>query len=264
VHCGKFQFIFVPTSFKTFVLFTIKNAAKEKFINRKTNFKDHWLDYAENKHGAKLVAETKIVLNLLTLFLTLPLYWAIFTQSNSRWIFQATKMNGDLGFYTIKPDQMVMLPTIFIIFLIPIFDYIVYPILSKVGIKTQLQKVACGFVGCTIAIIVAAFIEWKIKDNYIHMLWLFPQYLLVATSEVFVWISTINFAYTQAPDRMKSVLTSFVYLTIAGGSLIVTIVSGSNLIDSQIHEYLMYSGLMVVNIVLFTILAKNYKFVDRK
>jgi proton-dependent oligopeptide transporter, POT family len=187
----------------------------------------------------------------------------MFTQSNSRWIFQATKMNGDLGFYTIKPDQIVMLTTIFIIFLIPIFDYIVYPILLRVGIKTQLQKVACGYVCCGIAIIVAAIIEWKIKDNYIHMLWLFPQYLLIAVSEVFVWISTINFAYTQAPDRMKSVLTSFVYLTVAGGSLIVTVVSGSNLIESQIHEYLMYSGLMVVNSFVFMILAKNYKFVDK-
>jgi proton-dependent oligopeptide transporter, POT family len=172
-------------------------------------------------------------------------------------------MNGDLGFYTIKPDQVVMLTTLFTIIFVPIFDYIVYPILSKVGVKTHLQKVACGYVCSSIAFIVAAVIEWKIKDNYIHILWILPQYCIIAIADILIWVSTVNFAYTQAPKSMKSVLASFVYVMVAVGSLIITIVSGSNLIESQVHEFLMYSGLMVVNIFVFTILAKNYKFVDK-
>jgi dipeptide/tripeptide permease len=267
MYRGKFQFDFVKNFFinhkSKFYPFILKNAIKERFTKLKTNPKDHWLDYAENKHGAKLVAETKMVVNVLKLFLTLPLFHGLYAQSYSRWVFQADRMNGDLGFYTIKPDQMVMTMTLVIVTMIPTFDYIVYPILSKVGIKTQLHKIACGYICCALSFIVAAFIEWKIKDNYIHMLWLLPQYFIVAISDVFVWISTVNFAYTQAPERMKSVISSFVFLTVAGGSLIVIIVSATNFVKSQMYEFLMYSGLMLINTIVFIFMTRRFKFVDK-
>ena len=205
-----------------------------------------------------------MVLNVLTLFLPLPLFWAMYSQCNSRWVFQATKMDGNVGFYTIKPDQMVILPTIFIISLLPIFDFAVYPLLAKIGIKTALQKVTCGFICCMTSFVTAAIIEWKINRDYIPMLWLFPQYFLIALSEVFIWVPVVNFAYTQAPERMKSVMTSFVYVTVACGSLIVIIVSGSKLVESQMNEFLIYSGAMIFNILFFMILIRNYTFVDKK
>lgn len=173
-------------------------------------------------------------------------------------------MDGDLGFYTIKPDQIVISTTIFIIIIIPIFDYIVYPLMAKVGIKSPLHKVACGYTCCGTSFIVAAFIEWKIKDNEVHMLWLLPQYFLIALSEVFVWVSIVNFAYTQAPESMKSVMTSFVYVTIAFGDLIVIVISASSIVQDQIYEFLMYSVFMVFNIICFIFLAKNYKYIDKK
>ena len=173
-------------------------------------------------------------------------------------------MDGNVGFYTIKPDQMVILPTIFIISLLPIFDFAVYPLLAKIGIKTALQKVTCGFICCMTSFVTAAIIEWKINRDYIPMLWLFPQYFLIALSEVFIWVPVVNFAYTQAPERMKSVMTSFVYVTVACGSLIVIIVSGSKLVESQMNEFLIYSGAMIFNILFFMILIRNYTFVDKK
>jgi proton-dependent oligopeptide transporter, POT family len=147
--------------------------------------------------------------------------------------------------------------------MVPTFDYIVYPILSKFGIKTPLQKIACGFVTATISFLIAAFIEWKLQSNSINILWLLPQYLFIATSDVFVWVSTVNFAYTQAPERMKSVMSSFVYLANAGGSIIVIIVSSTNFVGSQMHEYLMFAGLMVIDIAIFIFLSKNYKVVNK-
>lgn len=216
------------------------------------------------KYGEKLVMETKMVLNVLQLFLALPLFWALYTQLNSRWVFQATKMKGDLGWYTIKPDQLVVSTTMFIILLIPIFENVVYPILAKVGIKTSLQKMICGFVCSAIAFVIAAIVEWTIKDNYIHMLWLIPQFFIMAMAEVFLWVANLSFVYTQAPESMKSVMTAFVYLTIAGGSSIVIVVSGSNFIKSQFYEFLFYAGLMAVNTLIFTIMANRYKFVNKK
>ena len=150
--------------------------------------------------------------------------------------------------------------TVFVVVLILVFDKILYPILSKVGIKTPLQKIGCGYICSALSFVLAAVVEWNMQDNYIHILWLLPQYFVIAVADVFVWISAINFAYTQAPETMKSVITSFVYLTVGIGSLIVMIVSGTNFVQSQAWEFLMYTGLMIVNTICFGFLCKNNKF----
>lgn len=232
-------------------------------MNRKELPKNHWLDYAEHNHGPKLVMETKMVMNVLTLFIPLPVFWALYTQLSSRWVFQATQMNGDLGWYTIKPDQMVMSTTLFIIILIPFFEKVLYPILAFVGIKSPLHKMTLGFISSGFAFVLAAIVEWKIKDNELHMLWLIPQYFVIAMAEVFFWVSVISFVYTQTPDSMKSVMTAFVYFTVAFGNLVVIIVSATHFIESQFYEFLFYASLMLINTILFMFLTSRYKFVER-
>ena len=73
-------------------------------------------------------------------------------------------MNGDIGFYTIKPDQVMISMTVFVVVLIPVFDKILYPILSKVGIKTPLQKIGCGYICSALSFVLAAVVERNIKE----------------------------------------------------------------------------------------------------
>lgn len=68
--------------------------------------KDHWLDYATEKHGAELVSDIRGSLQVLLLYLPLPVFWALYDQQGSAWTFQANRMDGYVGFYTILPDQM--------------------------------------------------------------------------------------------------------------------------------------------------------------
>ena len=49
----------------------------------------------------------------------------------SRWTFQATRMNGDIGTYTIKPDQMSVVNPLLILILIPLFESVMYPSFKK-------------------------------------------------------------------------------------------------------------------------------------
>src|SRR5690349_15580150 len=53
-----------------------QSAIKNKKVEKATNPKEHWLEYAESIHGKKLVLETKILLNVLVLYLPLPFFWA--------------------------------------------------------------------------------------------------------------------------------------------------------------------------------------------
>ena len=52
------------------------------------------------------------------------------------------------------------------------------------------------------------------------MAWQVPAYLFLSVGEVLVSVTALEFAYTQAPPSMKSVIMSLWYVTIAAGSLL--------------------------------------------
>lgn len=136
--------------------------SKEKEISPKK----HWLDYAEAKYGKKLVEDVKKLLKILVLYLPLPIFWALYDQQGSRWTFQATRMDGDVGLFTIKPDQMQVVNSFLILLFIPLFDVAVYPLLAKIGIKRPLQKLTLGGVLAAIAFIMSGLIELKLEQTY--------------------------------------------------------------------------------------------------
>ncbi|XP_053200257.1 solute carrier family 15 member 1-like [Panonychus citri] len=129
--------------------------------------REHWLDYAEDKYSPKLINEVKTVNRVLFLYLPLPLFWALFDQQGSRWTLQALKMDGILfGETALKPDQLQVINPILIVAMIPIFQYIVYPITDKLGIvKTPLQRMAIGGILAGVAFLLAALLQISIESE---------------------------------------------------------------------------------------------------
>lgn len=113
-----------------------------------------------------MINDVKSVLKILLLFVPLPLFWALFDQQGSRWTFQATRMNGDIGFTEIKPDQMQLLNPLLILVFIPLFDCAVYPILKTFGIRRPLQKLAAGGILAGIAFMISGFVELQLQETY--------------------------------------------------------------------------------------------------
>ncbi len=232
---------------------------KFKSRNDLARHRHHWLDYSTEKYGNQLVSDTRIILKVIVLYLPITIFWALFYQQGSRWVFQATQMNGDLGFYTIKAVQFNVVNPLLVILLIPVFEHILYPILSKVGIRTALQKATVGGVSAGLSFLVSAIIQRQIEYKYLHMMWLIPQYLLMAMGEILVTIPLMNFSYSEAPDSMKTILQAIFFLSAGVGNLIVVIVAGAKFIDSQFYEYILYAVLMFVDIIVFGFLARKYK-----
>ena len=67
---------------------------------------EHWMDASKDEYGEELVEDVKSLLGVLLLYIPVPIWWALFDQTGSRWTFQATRMDGTIGATTIKPDQM--------------------------------------------------------------------------------------------------------------------------------------------------------------
>ena len=185
-------------------------------------------------------------------------------QQGSRFVFQAIRMNGDLGWYTIKPDQMIIFNSLFSIILVPVYERIFYPVLAKIGVNTPLRKVSCGLFLAASAFVIAAIIEFRINNHEnVHILFLIPQYAVLVMAEIMVYIPCMNFAYNEAPPNMKSVMVASVYLTMAVGNLIMVFISGSRLFESQIYEFLFFACLMVIDTLIFIFLAMKYNYAKR-
>lgn len=172
-------------------------------------------------------------------------------------------MNRDLGFYTVKPDQMIVLKPLFELITLPMCDYLIYPLLAKIRVRTLLQKMTIGGMMAVVAFAIAGFIEVEIQTNFLSIFWLVPQYLIMAFSENFLFPSHLNFAYTEAPERMKSVMTSFVFVVMAFGNLLIAIINGTKLFESQAVEFFSFAGVLFVFMIIFGYLAWRYQPVNK-
>lgn len=223
--------------------------------------KSHWLDHSESKYGHEFVQDCKKVMDIILLFTPQIIFWALVQQQSSRWIFQAKKMDRHLGWYIIEPDQLIVLIPIFIIILVPTFEKFLFPHITKIGINTPLRKITCGMSCAIIAFLISAYLETIINETRVSIFMLIPQYIFIAAAEVLVFVASITFAYTQSPPTMKSVMNSFVYLTTAGGNLIVLIVSGTQIFESQVNEFLFFAFFLIFVTVIFISIAMRYKYV---
>lgn len=208
--------------------------------------------------GETIVADTKTVVNILVLYLPLPIYWAVYSQQSSRWVFQAARMDGDIGFYTIKPDQMIIFNSLLGILMIPICDRVLYPLIAKIGLKTNLHKMTIGGLLAVVAFAISGFVELEISKNFLSVFWLLPQYLVLAMSENFLYIANLSFAYAEAPASMKSALQAFTFLTIALGNAIIALISGINIFQSKASELFFFAGILLVDQIIFAFLASMY------
>lgn len=143
----------------------VSHALKMKRKTQKT--REHWLDHADDKFSKELIADVKVLLKVLLMYIPLPIFWALFDQQGSRWTFQATRMNGEIGGFTIKPDQMQVVNPVLILILIPIFDSFIYPMLGKCNLlKRQLPRMFVGGLLAGVAFVVSGMLELKLESTY--------------------------------------------------------------------------------------------------
>ncbi|XP_045396119.1 solute carrier family 15 member 2 isoform X1 [Lemur catta] len=141
-------------------------ALSNRFKNRSEDIpkRQHWLDWAAEKYPKQLIADVKALTRVLFLYIPLPMFWALLDQQGSRWTLQATKMNGNLGFFVLQPDQMQVLNPFLVLVFIPLFDLVIYRLISKCGINfSSLRKMAVGMILACLAFAVAAAVEIKIN-----------------------------------------------------------------------------------------------------
>jgi solute carrier family 15 (oligopeptide transporter), member 1 len=72
-------------------------------------------------------------------------------------------MTGEIGNFTLKPDQMQVVNPLLILIFIPLFDYCVYPLLAKIGISRPLQKLTLGGLLAALAFAISGLVELQLE-----------------------------------------------------------------------------------------------------
>ncbi|KAJ0009332.1 hypothetical protein NQD34_001034 [Periophthalmus magnuspinnatus] len=144
-------------------------AIKNRFRHRDSRFpkREHWMDWAEEKYDKLLIAQVKMVLKVLFLFIPLPMFWALFDQQGSRWTLQATTMDGN--FVRQEKCHFFFLQTvnpILILVLVPVMDSIVYPLISKCNLNfSPLKRMTVGMFLAALAFVAAALVQLQIDNS---------------------------------------------------------------------------------------------------
>lgn len=171
-------------------------------------------------------------------------------------------MNGDIGFYTLQPEQIGVINPILVIVMIPFFEVVVYPLLARIGIRRSLQRIAFGGILAAIAFLMSALLEFVVEsspEKSVSMLWQLPQYIVIAIGEVMFNISGYAFSYEQAPESLKSIVQTLWLLTVSFGNIFLLFIVELSIFESQAKEFLLFSGIMIIDMLVFMILAYRFK-----
>ena len=165
----------------------------------------------------------------------------------------------------LKAAQIAALNPLMVMMIIPGLNYFVYRPLESKGITIRpLQKMTVGMFMSAVAFAAAAILQARVEaltggGAQIHVLWQVLQYLLMTTAEVLVSVTGLEFAYTQAPRRMKSTIMGFWLLGVTFGNVLVAFMAPMQTILSLSQFFWVFTGLMAAAAVIFAIMAYFYK-----
>lgn len=187
------------------------------------------LDVAKEKYAPEKVEGIKAVYRVLSVFAFVPIFWAMWDQCLSEWVLQATKLDLTMFGFKLLPEQVQTANPIFLLSFIPIFNYVVYPFLDKIGIKTTpLRRFGAGLFLTGASFVIIALLQEQIDaGNHPSVWWQVLAYLVLSAGETLVSITGLEYAYTQSPKSMKSTMSAIWLLTVAAGNIFVASVNSS-------------------------------------
>jgi len=220
----------------------------------------HWLDAARGAHPEEAVEGARAVVRIVAVFAAVTGFWALFDQHGASWVLQASRMDLRLGAVELRPSQLSALNPVLVLALIPAFQGGLYPWFERRGVRvTALGKIAAGmFLTAGSFLAVAALQALLDAGGKPHVLWQAVPYLLLTAGEVMVSVTGLEFAYRQAPPKMKSTIMSVWFLTIAAGNLLTALVSQLNGFRGAWY-FSFFAGLMIAAALLFLVAARTYR-----
>ncbi|QDU82934.1 Dipeptide and tripeptide permease A [Planctomycetes bacterium Pla163] len=192
----------------------------------------------------------KTVASLFVIYVFVAVFWALFDQTGSSWVLQARDLDRNFLGMELLPSQIQAANPILVLALIPVFSYLIYPAINRVFKMTPIRKIGGGLFVMVTAFALVAWVQGRVDAGESPSIgWQLLAYILLTGSEVMVSITALEFSYTQAPRKMKSVIMAFFLWSVSLGNIFtgqvnsyVQVPSGTaeiSAVASQANEWLL-------------------------
>ena len=210
----------------------------------------------------------RALLNLAPLFILLAPFWGLFDQSHTAWVTQAEKMDRQFLGMNLSAPQFQSVNPILVLLFIPAFSYGVYPFVGRYIALTPLRRIGAGLFLTVPSYVLIAIAEGKIRNGETPTIWWqIGAYVILTAAEVLVSITALEFSYTQAPRKMKSLVMGAYLLSVALGNKFTSLVNKviadekeeGNLILQGADYYWFFTLAMLTTAVVFLIYSQFYR-----
>ena len=222
--------------------------------------------------GENAVTDTRHILKILSIFAFVIPFWSIFDQTASSWVAQGNNMIPisiplpGSGTWSIGPEEIQAANPVFVMIFIPLITVFVYP--NVVRLAKPLVRLGTGIALSSVTFLIVAWLQHRLESGAVMSIaWQLIPYCVLTISEILVSTTGLEFAYTQAPLHLKSVITSFWNLTIFAGNMLVAAITfflsngqASNAISTD--RFLLYSALAGIVAVAYFFRARRYGTTD--
>jgi proton-dependent oligopeptide transporter, POT family len=224
-----------------------------------------WKVFRENFNAEGLKAIGRIAV----IYVFVAIFWSLWDQSGSEWVLQAEKMDRNVSLFgyhfEILSAQLQTFNSVFILLAIVGCNYVIYPLINRVWRLTELRKIGLGLVVTAVSFLFSVWIERQIaagvRPNILSQV---PGFFLLSFGEAMVSVTALEFAYTQAPKRMKSIVMVLYMWAISAGNLITALVhrfianaDGSSKLSGA-SFYLFFIGLCLATTVVYAFVSRYY------
>ncbi len=193
--------------------------------------------------GSSFIKELKsreglsVIGKLLPLVIFVGIFWCLFDQTASRLVFQAERMDRNIFGIEVLPSQIQAANPFLILVLIPLFTFVIYPLVGKKIKLTPLRKIGTGLAIMAIAFLIVSLSQEAIDRGEVpHVSWQLLAYLILTSAEVMVSIVALEFFYTQAPRKMKSLMMAIFLASVSVGNSFTAVVNNWIQIDGPDEE----------------------------
>lgn len=232
------------------------------------------LESARGQHPDEDIDGVRAVLRVLVVFVPITAFWSLFDQKASTWVIQGGTM--ELPSWLEKASQMQSLNPLLVMALIPLNNLVLYPGLRALGVNvTPLRKMTVGMVLAGVSWIIVGIIQLQIDGGaQLSILWQVLPYVFLTLGEVLLSATGLEFAYSQAPLKMKGVIMSFWSLAVTVGGLWVLLVNSTVKSQSALEaitstgigviafQMFFFAGFAFVAALVFAFIAKHYTLLD--
>ncbi|HMP01889.1 MAG TPA: MFS transporter [Gemmatales bacterium] len=171
-------------------------------------------------------AQWRVLARLFGVFGLMVFFWMAYEQNDNIWVFFARDHMDhtlNLGFWskTFAPDGFQFFNAMFVLMLIPFFDFVFRKFDPGVRFFKPTTKMLIGFIVTALASgVMALAAEEATTGVKVSAWWLVGAYFVLTVGEVLIYGTGLELAFAAAPAHMKGFVTACFLLTNTIGNLI--------------------------------------------